>query len=61
MNNEECNSAIERIFNNIDINEINNFIDKIECISNVRKHFYKTLINNRYEMLKNSYNKIIKR
>ena len=35
--NEECNNAIKRLFTNIDIKEIENFIDNIECISNVRK------------------------
>ena len=39
--NEECNKAINRIFNRIDIEKINSFIDEISCISNIRKEFYK--------------------
>ena len=55
--NEECNNAIKRLFTNIDIKEIENFIDNIECISNVRKEFYKKIINQRYNILKNVYEK----
>ena len=55
--NEECNNAIKRLFTNIDIKEIENFIDNIECISNVRKEFYKKIINQRYNIFKNVYEK----
>ena len=55
--NEECNNAIKRLFTNIDIKEIENFIDNIECISSVRKEFYKKIINQRYNILKNVYEK----
>ncbi len=58
--NEECNNAIKRNFENIDIEEINNFVDEIQCITNIRKNFYKKLINYRYEILKNTYNKLNK-
>ena len=44
MQNEECNNAIKRLFSNINIEEINKFIDNIECISNIRKDFYKNII-----------------
>ena len=43
--NSECNNAIKRIFSNIDINKIIEFIDKIETMSKVRKEFYKSIIN----------------
>lgn len=52
MSNNECNMAIGRIFNNIKINEINEFIDGIDCMSEIRKEFYKKLIRIRYEILK---------
>ena len=55
--NEECNNAIKRLFTNIDIKEIENFIDNIECISNIRKDFYKKIINQRYNIFKNVYEK----
>ena len=48
MENEECNKAIERIFPKINIDEINDFINNIECISNTRKNFYMSIINKRY-------------
>ena len=51
MKNEECNSAIKRIFDKIDMEKINNFIDSIECLSNVRKEFYKNIIEKRYLIL----------
>lgn len=58
MNNKECNKAIYRIFNNIKIHEIENFINKIECMSDVRKEFYKNLINTRYKIIKEVYERI---
>ncbi len=56
MKNEECNKAIERKFPRINIDEINNFINNIECISNTRKNFYMSIINKRYEIIKKIYN-----
>ena len=56
MKNEERNKAIERIFPRINIDEINNFINNIECISNTRKNFYMSIINKRYEFIKKIYN-----
>lgn len=58
MISSECNEAIIRIFNNIKIDEINAFIDEIECISKARKDFYKVLINKRFEIIKNIYTKL---
>ena len=58
MKNEECNNAIKRIFNNINITEIENFIDNIECISEVRKNFYKNVMKYRYEILKEVYKEL---
>ena len=61
MNNRECNDAILRCFNNIKIDEINNFIDDIGVISDVRRDFYKNIINIRYNVLKDIYNILINR
>lgn len=58
MTNEELNKAINRVFKNIDIDKINSFIDQVEELSSVRKDFYKKLINIRYEIIKEVYNKI---
>ena len=56
--NEACREAICRVFKKINIMEINNFIDEIECISNIRKEFYKEIIKLRYEIIKEVYNTI---
>ena len=58
MKNEECNNAIKRLFANINIEKIKNFIDNIECISNIRKNFYKQIIEQRYDILKKVYENI---
>lgn len=58
MKNNECNEAIKRVFNNIDINKINSFIDEISCMTNARKQFYKTVIKMRYDIIKGVYNKL---
>ena len=52
MKNEECNKAIKRIFAKIDIDKIKKFIDNIECMSKIRKNFYKQIIERRYDILK---------
>lgn len=57
MNDEECNKAIYRCFEKIKIEEIINFIDKIECMTETRKRFYKEIISRRYEIIKQVYNK----
>lgn len=58
MKNKECNSAIKRVFKNIDITKINNFINSVEFITENRKEFYKNIINQRYNIIKEVYNKI---
>lgn len=58
MNNEECNKAILRCFNNINIERIEEFIDEIECMSKTRKEFYKEIISIRYKIIKEVYNKL---
>lgn len=59
MKNNECNEAIKRIFNNINIKEIDTFIDGISCMSSTRKSFYKTVIKMRYDIVKGVYSKLI--
>lgn len=51
--NDECKEALKRVIPNININEINEFIDNIESISNIRKDFYKAIIKQRYEIILN--------
>ena len=58
MKNEKCNNAIKRLFENINIERINKFIDNIDCIISIRKEFYKKLIDQRYNILKKVYEKI---
>lgn len=58
MRNEECNKAIKRLFVNINMDEINNFIDNVESMSIIRKEFYKKIIEKRYEILKEIYENI---
>ena len=55
MKNRECNMAIQRIFQKINIEDINQFIEKTEGITLIRKKFYKEIINARYEILKSVY------
>ncbi|MCI9245778.1 MAG: CtkA family protein [Clostridia bacterium] len=60
MKNEECNQAVKRIFLNINIDEINKFIDSIECMSKIRKEFYKDIITQRYEIIREVYDVLLK-
>lgn len=55
LKNKECNKAINRVWKNINIDEINKFIDEIEGMSKVRKDFYKKIINIRYKIIKEVY------
>lgn len=58
MKNEECNKSIVRNFDKINIEKINEFIDKIECMSEIRKEFYRKIIKMRYEIIKEVYSKL---
>jgi len=59
LENKECNKALLRIFPKINIEKINNIIDSTPSISNIRKQFYKKVLDMRYEkILKYSYNKL---
>lgn len=54
----DCNGSIKRIFNKINMDEINRFIDGISCMSVGRREFYKKIINYRYNILKSVYDKL---
>ena len=58
MKNEECNNAIKKLFAGINIDKIIRFIESIECMSDVRKEFYKKIIKQRYDCIKNVYENI---
>ncbi len=58
MKNGSCNMAIQRLFSNINMDEINKFIDNIESMSTARKDFYKKMLEKRYEILKEIYENI---
>lgn len=60
MKNEECNAAIRRIFDNIKLDSILNFINGIECLSSERRAFYIKLISIRYDIIRSIYNKVKK-
>ena len=53
--NNDCNLAFMRVFSKINIDEIVNFINNIECISKIRKDFYVKIIKLRYEILEDIY------
>ena len=55
--NKECDKAIIRVFKNINIDEINKFIDEVSYMSNNRKEFYKKIINERYKVIEEVYKK----
>ena len=48
---EACNEALKRIVPRIDLNRINVVIDETEGISDLRKHFYKFMLQQRYEKI----------
>ena len=48
---EACNEALKRIVPRIDLGRINAIIDEIEGISELRKHFYKVMLQQRYEKI----------
>ena len=55
----ECNRALQRIYQGIDLEKINAFIDSITECSATRKRFYETIIRERYEkLLKEPYEKL---
>lgn len=54
--NSDCTDALLRIYPKIDIDKIYGIIDNTEGISDIRKTFYKTMLNSRYnQILKEPY------
>ena len=49
--NSKCNEAIGRIAPKINMDQINDFIDKVPYISELQKEFYKRYISARYEKI----------
>ncbi len=47
----DCSAALERIVPQIDLTQIDSFIDAVEGISDLQKAFYKRYIAARYELL----------
>ena len=61
LENEECNKALLRIYPLIDMKKIYEIIDNTPVISDIRKEFYKKILQLRYEkILKCSYDKLNK-
>ena len=55
---DNVNDALVRVLPNIDIDSINDFIDNIDCMSKIRREFYKKLITFRYNILKKVYKRL---
>lgn len=56
---EECNKALIRITEKVDLKKINKLIDATEGISDIRREYYKTILKQRFEkILLESYNKL---
>ena len=61
LKSEDCNKSVLKIVPKIDMNKIKKEIDNMPIISDIRKQFYKILLNGRYDIiLKRTYNKLIK-
>ncbi len=57
----ECNQALKRIVERMDMDKIFFMIDEIDGISEIRKEFYKVMYQKRYEkILLTSYNKLVR-
>lgn len=61
LKNDDCNNALIRRVPLIDMGKINKIIEETPSISDIRKEFYKKIIQARYEnILRRAYEKIIK-
>ena len=56
--NKYCNEALLRVFPKINIPKINDFMNGIEGMSDVRKKFYMEVLDFRYHELEKVYNKL---
>ncbi len=48
---EDCNQAVKRIYERINMNEIKAFIDSVPYISDLQKDFYKEYISARADLI----------
>lgn len=56
---EECNRALKRVYNKINLSKINRFIDEIDILTDIQKKFYKTIIEHRFKnIIDFSYKKL---
>ena len=61
LKNEECNNAIMRMYNQINLKRIFELIDEVDVISDIRKQLYKTVIERKYkDILSVAYKKLNK-
>ena len=59
--NKDCTDALLRVYPKIDLDKINEFIDGIAEITDIRKTFYKTMLCKRYDLiLTTAYEKALK-
>lgn len=57
---ENCSNAVKRIYERIDLNKINSFINTVPYLSELQIEFFKTYIHSRYEkIIKHSYDNLI--
>ena len=56
--NKYCNEALLRVFPKIDIPKINDFMNSMEGMSDVRKNFYMEVLSFRYHELEKVYNQL---
>ena len=49
--NEDCSRALQRIYPRIDMAKIHTIIDETPFISDLQKHFYKTILEKRKERI----------
>lgn len=61
LKNEDCNNALLRMYDKINLEEVFKLINEIEVISNIRKEFYCKVIEGKYkEILTATYKKLRK-
>ncbi len=51
LENKDCNKALEELNPKINLNEIKKIIDEIDCLSNIQKKFYYSMIKKRKELI----------
>ena len=49
--NQDCTDALLRVFPKINLDDIKIFINGMDCISDIRKEFYNTMLTKRYEQI----------